>query len=168
MDNCILAFRADNASACGSLAKFSANVYTCAGKETQSAFIALLKEGHGKLMAGQGRCCDHCGRPVRGRPGIIVADDIFCSLVCKRTYPAVLRRRLIRHYLKMADEAAAWVAKTLDWQSAHPEEEPLDVEPLRLVERGARDIVDSLRVWGPIPERSLRLLHSAMTDTDAC
>lgn len=117
-------------------------------------------------MAVLGRCCDRCGRPIRRKPGIVAADNIFCSLVCKRTFPAVVRRRLLRHYLKMADDAAAWIAKTLDWHKLHPREEPLDMEPLRLVERGARDIAEALRVWGPIPERSLRLLHSAMSDTE--
>lgn len=118
-------------------------------------------------MAGQGRRCDQCGRAVRGKPGIIVADNIFCSLICKRNYPAIVRRRLLRHYEKMADDAARWIAKTLDWHQAHPNEQPLDIEALRLVERGARDIVDALRAWGPIPERSLRLLHGAMINTES-
>lgn len=148
----------------GRLAKFSRRFILGRAKKPKAAFRPY-KEGHGNVMAGQGRCCEHCGRPVRGRPGIVVADDIFCSLVCKRTYPAAVRRRLIRHYLKMAEDAAAWIAKTLDWHQSHPDEKPLDIEALRLVERGARDIADALRGWGPIPERSLRLLHSGMAES---
>lgn len=121
--------------------------------------------GGSRTMTRPVRCCDHCGRPVRGKPGIVACESIFCSLRCKRNYPIALRRRMIAHYQTMADDAAGWVAKTFEWHAAHPEEAPLDVEALRLVEAGARDIVQALTVWGPVPERALRLIHSAMADT---
>lgn len=117
-------------------------------------------------MTRPGRCCDHCGRPVRGKPGIVASESIFCSLRCKRKYPAAVRRRMIVHYQNMADDASAWIAKTLDWHTAHPHEAPLDVEAFRLVECGARDIVEALTAWGPVPQRALRLIHSAMADRE--
>ncbi|MGH7135281.1 MAG: hypothetical protein ACREHD_06035 [Pirellulales bacterium] len=78
-----------------------------------------------------------------------------------------LRRRMMAHYETMAADASAWIAKTLDWHAAHPNEAPLDVEALRLVEAGARDIVQALTVWGPVPERALRLIYSGMADREA-
>ncbi|HVX16340.1 MAG TPA: hypothetical protein VHC22_34460 [Pirellulales bacterium] len=65
----------------------------------------------------------------------------------------------------MANDASTWIATTLEWNKAHPEEEPLDVEPLRLVNYGALEIVEALRAWAPIPERALRLIHSAMIES---
>jgi hypothetical protein len=118
-------------------------------------------------MTCQGRHCDHCNRPIAGKPGIVASDNIFCSLRCRRQFPAAMRRRMIVHYRQMADDASGWITKTLDWHQAHPEERPLDVEALRLVERGARDILDALHVWAPIPERALRLIHSAMAAREA-
>ncbi|HET6879053.1 MAG TPA: hypothetical protein VFI31_02790 [Pirellulales bacterium] len=118
-------------------------------------------------MSGQGRRCDRCLRPIGGRPAIVASDNIFCSHGCKRRFPAVMRRRTITHYRQMAADASGWIAKTLEWQQAHPEEPPLDVEALRLVEHGAREIVAALHVWAPIPERALRLIHSAMAQQDA-
>ena len=115
-------------------------------------------------MSRHGRRCDHCGRPVRGKPGIIVSDNIFCSLGCKRRFPTAMRRHMIEHYRQMAGDASAWIAKTLDWNQTHPDEEPLDVEPLRLVRHGALEIVEALRAWAPVPERALRLIHSAMAE----
>lgn len=115
-------------------------------------------------MSRKRRPCDRCGRPIRGRPGIIDLDNIFCSLACKRRFPAEMRRRLIAHYQNMADEAAAWLASTLHWNQSHPEEEPIDVEPLRLVKRGAVEAIEALRIWGPIPERAVRMINSAVID----
>ena len=114
-------------------------------------------------MNRQGRTCDHCGRAVR-KPGIIVVDNYFCSLACKRRFPIVLRRRMIAHYRQMAADASAWIAKTLEWNHSHGNEEPIDIEAFRLVKRGALEIVDALLDWGPIPERALRLINSAMLE----
>lgn len=116
-------------------------------------------------MTRQGRPCDHCGRPIRRKPGFVVGDHIFCKLACKRRFPAAMRHRLIAHYRRMADDASAWVSCTLEWNQTHPDEQPVDVEPLRLVNYGALEIVAALRIWGPIPERALRLIHSAMADS---
>lgn len=112
-------------------------------------------------MTRQPRRCDHCGRPLR-KPGLIAWDDIFCSPECKRRFPSAVRRRMIVHYRRMADDADRWITKTLDWNQSHPAEEPIDIEALRLVKHGALEIVEALRGWGPIPQRALRLINSAM------
>jgi len=112
-------------------------------------------------MTGPARHCDQCGRPIR-RPALIATDNIFCSPECKRRFPSALRRRMIAHYTEMAGDASEWIATTLDWNEAHPDEEPIDIEPLRLVQHGALEIVEALRGWGPIPQRALRLINSAM------
>jgi hypothetical protein len=112
-------------------------------------------------MSRQPRRCDHCGRTIR-KPGLIAFENIFCSAECKRRFPSVLRRRLIAHYHQMAEDAARWIAETLRWNESHPHEEPIDIESLRLVKFGAQDVVEALRGWGPIPQRALRLINSAM------
>jgi hypothetical protein len=109
------------------------------------------------------RRCDQCGRPIR-KPGQIALENIFCSVECKRRFPVALRRRLIAHYRQMAGDAGQWLAETLHWNQSHPDEEPLDVESLRLVKRGAEEIVEALRGWGPIPQRAIRLINSAMIE----
>lgn len=115
-------------------------------------------------MSRKRRSCDRCGRPIRGKPGIIDLDNIFCSLACKRRFPTEMRGRLLVHYQKMADEAAQWLTSILDWNQSHPQEEPIDVEPLRLVNRGALEAVDALAIWGPIPERAVRMINSAVIE----
>lgn len=112
-------------------------------------------------MKRQGRYCDLCGRAIR-KPGIIVVDNYFCSLACKRRFPVEARRRMIAHYRRMAADASSWIAKTLAWNHSHADEEPIDIEAFRLVRHGALEIVDALLDWGPIPERALRLINSAM------
>ena len=86
-------------------------------------------------MSRQPRRCDHCGRLIR-RPGLIVFENIFCSADCKRRFPSVVRRRLIEHYHQMAGDAANWIAETLRWNDSHPDEQPIDIESLRLVKCG--------------------------------
>lgn len=112
-------------------------------------------------MSRQPRCCDHCGRTIR-RPGLVVYENIFCSARCKRRFPISLRRRLTDHYRQMAEDAGRWIDETLHWNQSHPDQEPIDVEPLRLVKGGALEIVEALREWAPIPQRALRLINSAM------
>ncbi|HQU42411.1 MAG TPA: hypothetical protein PK867_06340, partial [Pirellulales bacterium] len=77
-------------------------------------------------------------------------------------FPVALRRRMIAHYRQMAADASGWIAKTLAWNHSHADEEPIDIEAFRLVKHGALEIVEALLGWGPIPERALRLIHSAM------
>jgi hypothetical protein len=69
---------------------------------------------------------------------------------------------MIAHYNQMADDSAQWIDETLHWNASHPDEEPIDIESLRLVRRGALEVVEALRGWGPIPERALRLINSAL------
>ncbi|HWB08510.1 MAG TPA: hypothetical protein VG826_04775 [Pirellulales bacterium] len=111
-------------------------------------------------MNARRRRCDQCGRTIR-RPGLIVYENIFCSARCKQRFPSQLRRRLTDHYRQMADDAGRWIDQTLAWNESHPDEEPIDIEPLRLVKRGALEIVAALRGWAPIPQQALRLINSA-------
>ena len=112
-------------------------------------------------MSRQPRRCDHCGRTIR-KPGLVAYDNIFCSVRCKHRFPSELRRRLIDHYRQMASDAGRWIDQTLHWNKSHPDQEPIDIEPLRLVKGGALEIVEALRGWAPIPQRALRLINSAM------
>jgi hypothetical protein len=116
-------------------------------------------------MSRRARRCDHCGRTIR-RPALVAYENIFCSARCKRRFPVALRGRLIDHYRQMADDAGRWIDQTLDWNESHPREEPVDIEPLRLVRRGALEIIDALRRWAPIPERALRMINSAILGRD--
>jgi hypothetical protein len=112
-------------------------------------------------MSRQPRRCDHCGRTIR-KPGLVAYENIFCSAHCKRRFPSALRQRFIDHYRQMAEDARGWIDQTLAWNEQHPDQEPVDVESLRLVNRGALEIVEALRAWGPIPQRALRLINSAI------
>jgi hypothetical protein len=112
-------------------------------------------------MSRQPRRCDHCGRTIR-KPGLIAYENIFCSVRCKRLFPSTVRRRFIDHYRHMAQDAGEWIDQTLAWNESHPDQEPVDVESLRLVKRGALEIVEALRGWAPIPQRALRLINSAI------
>jgi hypothetical protein len=62
----------------------------------------------------------------------------------------------------MAHDAGQWIDQTLQWNESHRDQEPIDVEPLRLVKSDALEIVDALNGWAPIPQRALRLINSAM------
>ena len=112
-------------------------------------------------MSLPARRCDLCGRTIR-KPGLIMLDNIFCSAPCKRRFPSALRRRLTAHYRQMAKDADRWIAEALRWNQSHADEQPSDIESLRLVKFGANEVVDALRAWAPIPQRSLRLINSAM------